>query len=94
MREGDFVFLWAFCRMRKKKNRCTCWLAAGALINFFCSEKVVGALIGVGVLKGMNKVFAYKVFLFDLHKLEVLQVHVNIGCCDIVLSKTDVSMYV
>ena len=33
-----------------------CWLAAGALIKIFCSEKVVGALIGVGVLKGMNTV--------------------------------------
>ena len=33
-----------------------CWLAAGALIKVFCSEKVVGALIGVGPLKGMNTV--------------------------------------
>ena len=34
----------------------SCWLAAGALIKIFCSEKVVGALIGVGALKGMNTV--------------------------------------
>ena len=58
MREGDFVFLWAFCRMRKEKKQMhiLCWLGAGALIIFFCSEKVVGALIGVGAFKGMNTV--------------------------------------
>ena len=58
MREGDFVFLWAFCRRWKEKNNLNilCWLAAGALIKFFCSEKVVGELIGVGALKGMNTV--------------------------------------
>ena len=33
-----------------------CWLAAGALIKILCSEIVVGALIGVGALKGMNMV--------------------------------------
>ena len=31
------------------------WLAVGALIKLFRSGKVVGALIGVGVLKGMNE---------------------------------------
>ena len=33
-----------------------CWLVAGALIKIFCSEKVMGALIGVRALKGMNTV--------------------------------------
>ena len=38
-----------------------CWLAAGVLIKRFCSEKVVGALIGVGALKGMNTVLTCQV---------------------------------
>ena len=41
----------------ERKNRCTFYvgLQQGRLSNF-CSEKVVGALIGVGALKGMNTV--------------------------------------
>ena len=41
---------------RKKYKNILCWLAAGALIKIYCSEKVLGALIGVGALKGMNTV--------------------------------------